>query len=164
MRVLTNVIVLTLRRQHSAALSTKGNNMGFWKQLFGVEEIPQGLPKPTRPAPPMPAIKEPKKDISEPVLSIIQTLKDGEWSFKSYGLCGEIICVTHEWFGNYLTVYVYEKDRYFKTHCTAEWMTQEEKEAVGDICWQIYQGRKNWEKEQSLAKQRESFMNLTEKY
>lgn len=71
----------------------------------------------------------------------------------------------HEWFGHKFTVFSF--DRYgdeLENKCMEEWMTQDEKEAVGDICYQIYQGRVTWEKEQSLAKQRESFMNLTGEY
>lgn len=137
--------------------------MGFWKTFWAyatnTEPNEQGFPQPTRPAPPMPTIKVPKKDISEPVLSIIQTLKDGEWSFEgsSYSRT-ESVYFTHEWFGRKLTIYFWHHAD--KPQCDSEWMTQDEKEAVGSVCWEIYQGRVKWEKEQSLAKQRESFMCL----
>lgn len=135
--------------------------MGFWKQLIGLEDLsqgvghkpPRGMPEPTRPAPP-------KNGISEPVRSIIRTLKNGEWSYKVYShmsLCS--ITFTHEWYGNNIRIYVRRYDRDYS--CGEEWMTKEEQVAVADACWQIYQGRVNWEKEQSLAKQRESFMCLT---
>ena len=138
--------------------------MGFWGTLYkmlGADEEPvKGFPPPARPAPPMPTIKAPKNGISEPVLSIIRTLKNGEWSYKVYcrmSLCS--ITFTHEWYGNNIRIYVYGYDRDYS--CGEEWMTKEEQVAVADVCWQIYQGRVKWEKEQSLAKERESFMCLT---
>lgn len=139
--------------------------MGFWKSLFGTDSnghFSHVMPEPTRPAPPMPTIKEPEKDISEPVRSIIQTLKDGEWSFKSsVGWTSVSVYFTHEWFGNKLTVYNFSSPcTSEKATCQSEWMTQTERESVGSVCWQIYQERVDWEREQSLAKQRESFMIL----
>lgn len=152
--------------------------MGFWKQLFGIEELPtyrghvppKDIPKSfdsicdkIHKEHDLTQFVKHTKDISEPVLSIIKTLKDGEWSFRGDTNYGSVHLVfTHEWFGNFIGVfrstnYLSKED---KPYCTAEWMTQVEKEAVGSICWQIHQGRVKWEKEQSLAKQRESFMVL----
>lgn len=51
----------------------------FSKKTYHTE-----LPKPTRPAPAMPKCKLTKYEvptISEPVLSIIKTLENGEWDY-----------------------------------------------------------------------------------
>lgn len=129
-----------------------------WAQAYhkGEKILPSSQMPPVRN--PGPLLSEPV--LSEPVNSIIQTLKGGEWSFNTIGgLRDDAVYFTHEWFGHQLTVYNFS---HCKTgpECQSGWMTQDEKYAVGSVCWQIYMGRVQWEKEQSLAKQRESFMVL----
>lgn len=137
--------------------------MGFLKQLFGLEETAR-LPQiqPTRPAPAMPKTKPVKNDISEPVLSLIQTLKDGEWSFEFNLYSEDLVKFTHEWFGN--TFSMWQDKDYITLERTwkaqSDWMTNDEKLAVGAAAYQHMQDKKA----QRLAKERESFMVLTTNY
>lgn len=129
--------------------------MGFWKQLFGRERIPQGLPKPTRPAPQMPPIRNPGPILSEPVVSIIQSLKDGEWTFEEFvgGFAGRDVHFEHKEFDKKLLIYSGDHPR-----CLADWMTEEERYAVGEVCWNIFKEAEDRERKQYLTEQRESFM------
>lgn len=102
--------------------------------------VPVELPLPSKPAPPMPKVKPAKPSgISEPVISLIESLGRDEWELSKYNGNSAyershlIINAFHE----HICVHIYKKstrplwDQDSKDKVLgAEWMTSEEQEAV----------------------------------
>lgn len=134
--------------------------MGFWNSIFGNSHTNLSNQAPTRPVPPIPAIKPMKEfddSISEPVLSIIDTLKNGEWDiYYELGIYAPITA-KHEWFGN--TIHC--RNSYGK-NCES-WMTRREQEVVYDLVLELWKKKSDVEAEKYKAQQRASFMCLVPK-
>jgi len=139
----------------------------FWK-LFGEkgEQHPHVPPKPI--PPPMPEVVHPP--LSEPVLSIIRTLENGEWT--SYCSKGGIYCQSYE-FAHKKTslkikVHVSVIDRGIGEkikvlyYTDEPYMTQYEREAVGKAAMESKIKFDAIQKLERDAKRKEEFMVLIE--
>lgn len=161
--------------------------MGFWSKLNqmlgdgpqGSNCIHNGLPPPTRPAPPMPTIKQPKKDsaknISEPVLSLVETIRNDEWELNQdwsipsgiYTRGARGYVATHVWLGktvSFMDTKAYD-DNYCPVNqkfvCTASWMNEYEKEFVASEMWHASELHHKLRKEREAIRARETFMVFT---
>lgn len=126
---------------------------------------------PTRPAPPIPVIKPPKKDISEPVIKLLKMLEDeGVWSTipltelkmhegdisKTCGLAhvnGLDLIVRHRFcFGSSYTL------------LDMEWLTYDEKEVLVKTINNLVRKIDEIERNKLHAEQREAYKQKLEGY
>jgi hypothetical protein len=135
----------------------------FWRYFTDTEPAKDACIEPTRPATPMPTIKEPLKDISEPVLSLVESIKNDEWELEMIrdtwpsDYYGTNYKATHVWLG---------KELFFKSYrsifeCTAAWMTADEKNLVAEEMFVAAQKHIEGILERNNQRTRESFMIFT---
>ena len=146
----------------------------------------QYLPKPTRPAPPMPECKPysvpyqpyhqgevilPAKSISEPVITLLEMLKRDEWeaskidrsTYRDYfsftNVFNEDIklsCSTNTYDYSYCSG---EKDRTIRIFGT-NWMTDEEEQAVHIALLDLVERCGEYRRQASVMKRRDEFAKL----
>lgn len=126
------------------------------------------LPHPVKPAPKMPAVKPSKPSgISEPVISLIESLGKDEWELMKFQYCVGGSDVIQNVFYEHLTVHIMSSPaRPFLDEdgsdalLGAEWMTEKEKLAVTQAALSRIRWLRDLAMHTRYARERNKFMVL----